>query len=301
MRLGCVVWLSMLGSAAALASPRVAVHPLLVMGGDARALEQSRNDFTIEASRQPIEMVSSLQVNEVLAQQPGGTCLAHEGCLEKLCSETGASYALLATLVLDGPNFVLSARIVAADGTFVKTVEALSVEKDLLAPRAPQVQVALKKLFVQLDLSTLPALAEHRNDARPSADPHAATVTPEVKTQPAATVAAGPGLSRGRVAGVVVAATAVVLAGAGLAVGLWAKSEGDALAPHVHNGLLERDQVSAAAGVDQKIRIASGLLIGAGVAAAASVALFAGSGEANSKLTVTPLADGAWVGLAGHF
>src|SRR5688500_3466042 len=107
----------------ALAAPRVAVHPLIVEDGDARAAEQSRIDFIAEAARQPIQMVSRAQVAEVLATQPGGMCRRdNEGCAEILCRDTGASYALVATLVLSGPNFVLNAKLVSLNGTFNKTI-----------------------------------------------------------------------------------------------------------------------------------------------------------------------------------
>src|SRR4051812_37909741 len=98
MRLGTAGCLFMLMALPVSAAPRVAVHPLSVLGGDVRALEQSRTDFLAEAARQPIEMISRSQVQAVLDRQPGGTCMEHPGCLELLCRETGATYALFATL-----------------------------------------------------------------------------------------------------------------------------------------------------------------------------------------------------------
>src|SRR5437879_2612213 len=93
------LWVAMFAAMQA-APPRVAVHPLVVVGGDAKAIEQSRTDFLIEAARQPIDMVSRGQVQAVLERQPGATCVEHEGCLERLCRETAAAYALLVSLVL---------------------------------------------------------------------------------------------------------------------------------------------------------------------------------------------------------
>src|SRR5689334_11562372 len=108
MHVGFAVGLVMLSAAPVFGTPRVAVHPLVVNGGDARAIDQSKADFILEAAQQPIQMVSRGQVAEVL--EAGGCTMTSEGCLEKLCRDTGATYALLTSLELNGPAFVLQAK-----------------------------------------------------------------------------------------------------------------------------------------------------------------------------------------------
>lgn len=311
MRLGFAVVAVLMG-VSAVAAPRVAVHPLVVTGGDARAVDQSRLDFIAEAARQPIQMVSRLEVIEVLAHQPGAACSpTTEVCLEILCRETGATYALLITLVLDGPNFVLGARVVAANGTFVKSVEAMSIEKDLFTARGPQVQAAFKKLFAQLDLGALPEIVPPKAIAVVVPPPPAPGLTRSEPTPAPVSTAAldvptadkrSPGTHWGRASGLVVGGVALVTAGVATGFALSANSNGAELKRilEANRGLLPRAELGRAKSVDQNTGIATGLYVGAGVAAATSLALILLSVE-GTPVAIAPVEGGAMVGWSGSF
>lgn len=291
------------------ASPRVAVHPLVVSGGDERAADESRTDFIGEAARQQIQMVSRGQVAEVLAAQPGGGCKPDgNSCLELLGRETGAPYALLATLMLDGPSFVLGAKVVAANGTVMESVENLTIEKNLFSPRAPQVQAAFKKLFGQLKLGGLPeqapetvAVPEPKKETQPNkVAPEVVVVTPEER---------GGAIPASRVGGLVVGGLAIVAAGVGTGFAVMAMSDGAALKPRLSpatNAIQcpatgPCEDLRIATGIDTKSTVATGMFVVAGVAAAASVTMLVLSAGSDSSVAITPVEGGAMLGLAGSF
>jgi hypothetical protein len=308
MGLRLAVCLAVFGAVPAMAAPRVAVHPLVATGGDARSVDQSRADFIGEAARQPIQMVSRTQVTEALASRGGACGPKVEACLEGLGRDTGATYALLATLLLDGPAFVLGAKVVAADGTVVKSIEALTIEKDLFSPRSPQVQAAFKKLFAQLELGKLP-------DTLPvkKAEPPVVSVAPAPTSDPVPPSTAtldipvveedhSDGTPGSRVAGFVIGGAALAAAGVGTGFALSAYSNGESLKPTLINGSLKDDSyLPTAQSIDRNTSIATGLFVGAGVAAAVSVALIVLSIESSPPVAITPIEGGAMVGLAGSF
>jgi hypothetical protein len=319
MRLGLAVCV-LLGAAPGFAAPRVAVHPLIVWGGDARAADQSRIDYLVEAGIQPIQMVPRAKVAEVLAAQPTGECPADkEGCLENLCRETGATYALVTTLMLDGENFVLKAKVIAVTGTFVKTIDSMSIKKDLFSPRAPQVIAAFKKLFTQLDLGSLPdqlpakvaAVPEKKVEPETKSEP---VVTPEPSLSPEPVTAAPVEVaevheSRGtpplRVAGMVTGAVALIAAGVATGYAFKAMADGDSLRPSLKmNGGFLKDAAEAARAksIDSNTTLSAGLFVGAGVAAVASVVMLVASmGDSDSSVSIAPVVGGAVVGLSGTF
>ncbi|MBS1152481.1 MAG: hypothetical protein H6Q89_4179 [Myxococcaceae bacterium] len=303
MRLGLVVCLAFVGALPASAAPRVAVHPLVVMGGDARGVEQSRTDFIGEAARQPIGMVSRGAVTETLARQPNGECAAEAaGCLALLCRETGAAYALWTTLMLDGPSFVLGARVVASNGAVVKAVEGLTIPKDLFSARAPQVQAAFRQLFSQLDLGSLPE-APTAVASAPKLEPVAVVVDAPVPTVEAPAVAAtAGGSSAARLLGFVVGGAAVATGAVATGFAVSAYSTGAALKGRVdsHGSVLPGDVLTASA-IDRNSSIATGLYVGAGVAAAASLALILLSGDSSASVSIAPVEGGAMAGVSCRF
>jgi hypothetical protein len=308
MRVQLLVGVALLAALPASAAPRIVLHPLVAFGGDPRAVDQSRIAYQVEAARQAIELVSGAQVDELLAREQGATCVDHEGCLERLAKETKTPYALIATIALDGPNFVLGAKVVALDGTFVKSIEALSVPKDLLAPRAPQVAAAFKQLFAQLALGALPAVY------KPAAVVEKAPVAEKIVPEPAPAAAVeepvltvrGSGAPPLRVGGFVLGGAAVVAAGIGLGVAISASADADELRAHGivegSGGVVKPGWGQRAADLDSKVTLATGLLVGAGGAAAISVTMLVLSIDfGDSTVAFAPVQGGAVVGLTGRF
>jgi hypothetical protein len=325
MRLGFAIVL-MVAAGPALAGPRVAVHPLIVDDPDTRVVEQSKIDFIAEAANQNIQMVSRAQVAEVLATQPNASCHGKiETCAPILCRDTGASYALVATLVLSGPNFVLSAKLVSANGTFDKTIDGLAIKKDLFSPRAPQVQAAFKQLFAQLDLGSLPEVAPPTKTATTDTPNQntgtgtAAATTATTGTTTATTTTTGStsnarveipevtqpkqgGTSPVRVAGFVVGGAGVVVAGVATAVTVSLQPNRKVVQDHTDgDGNIDRLYLKNARGLDGDIALATGLYVGAGVALAASALMILLSSDQAPPVAIAPVAGGAVVGVGGTF
>lgn len=306
------VLLMALGAAPAALGPRVAVHPLVVVGGDARALEQSRADFQVEAARQAVQMVPPSQVSDAIAKQPGGACVDHPGCLEKVCADTRAVYGLIASLGLDGPAFVVSARVVAADGTVVQALEGLTFEKDPFSPRAPQLQAVFKQLFAKLALGALaPTLTPKPAPVASKPDP-VAPAPVEVKAAPPVVVAAVPlrpepapeGMPALRIAGLIVGAVAVGTAGVGVGLGVVSVGKQDELRSLLRGGLLRNDpaDIQKAKDLDALNANVVGVFGAAGVVAATSaVMLLLSIGSSPSQVSFAPVPGGAVVGVAGAF
>lgn len=317
----CAIAVGVLGfalQASAAAAPHVVVHPLIVVADDSRVVDESRADFIGQAARQPIEMVSRVEVADAV-ERVGGSCQEREGCLEKLCAATGATYAVLALLDVKGPRFVLKARVVAADGTVARSVASLEIEKDLLSPRARQVQAAFKQLFIQLDLGSLP-LTLPKKVAPPVVKPPPPVVVaspPPVVVAPPPPVVAPPvalplavtepverstGTSPLRVAGFVVGGVGVVALGFGAGL---AGSAASTVIPTVQlNGktfLVTAADAPRAAAVNAQASAATGLLIGGGVAVAAAAIMVLLGADSGPALVVTPVQGGAIVGIHAEF
>jgi hypothetical protein len=285
---------------------------LIVVSEDPRVVDESRTDFIGQAARQPIEMVSRSEVADAL-QRLGGSCLDKGGCLEKLCAATGATYALFASLDLKGTKFVLKARVVAADGSEARVVSSLEIEKDLLSPRARQVQAAFKQLYTQLDLGSLPATLPQK-PAPPVvvAPPPAAVVAPP----PVAPAPVAPPLEpiiveeppRGtpplRVAGWVVGVAGVLTAAVGGGLAGWASLDARGIDTVQLSGktfVVRETDVRRAAEINDRGDVAKGLLIGGGVAIAAAATMMILSIDSGPRLVATPIPGGAFVGATGEF
>lgn len=252
-------------------------------------------DFLVEAGRQPIQMIASGQVAKVLAVLPGGGCLPQsEGCLELLCRETGSTYALLATLALDGPNFLLGGKVVASNGTVAKTVTELSIPKDLFSPRGPQVQAAFKKLFAQLDMGSLPETVPV---------PKVIEVKPEpLKVEIPVVEESGEGVSTGRVIGVVAGGVAVITAGIGAGFAYSVNSDRSALVGATDaNGSVQPAFLPNAQAFDRNLPIAAAMFGVAGAAAVTAVIALLASGGGESSVSIAPVEGGAIVGMSGSF
>ena len=292
----------LLAALPALAVPRVVVHPLAVVADDARAIDESRSDFLGQAARQAIEMVSRAEVSDAL-EHLGGTCLDHEGCLEKLCQSTGATYALLATLVLKGPNFVITAKVVDANGTLLKSIDMPPVPKDLLASRAPQVQAVFKTLFSLLELGGLPSVLPKKTAPVVVAQP------PEVVTVPTeapVVVPAEPSTSTPplRIAGLVVGGAGIVAAAVGLGLaGSAASAAGGINTVKLGDKVFLTNPADASrvGPINQQGTLATGILIGAGVAVAIGVVMAVLSTDSGPRVAIAPMPDGAIVGISGDF
>jgi hypothetical protein len=285
------------------AAPQVAVHPLEVEGDNAAANEDSRSEFLSEAARQAIEMVSRSEVEVSLAHYKG-TCLRHDGCLEKLAAETGSTYALFATLDLRGVKFKMTAQIVASDGTVVKKIDALSTEKDLLSARAPQVKALFRQLFGMLELGALPAVLPKKAEPVVVA-PVPAPVPVEPPAVVIAPVRAAPSSTNGlRIGGIVVGAAGVVATavGAGL-LGIGASQAG-ALPASGHgatNYFANNDDAHAAAAANSQATIGTAVLSAGGVAIAAGVVMVLLSADSAPSVVAVPINGGAVVTMGGHF
>lgn len=277
---------------------RIAVHPLEVIGGDARGVDQSRADFLVEVARQPIQLVPPTQVIDALEAVPGKSCVEQRGCLEQICKDTRSVYAVLAILSLEGPAFLANARVVAADGTVVRVVDRVTLEKDPFSPRGPQVQTVLRQLFLKLELGTLPAELPKKAEA-PAV---ARAAPPPVVVQPAQPSAGTPPL---RVAGLIVGGVAVATAGVGVAMGVVSLGNGRALGVDNDGNLPANDPsaVTRAKELDAFNNQVIGVFAAAGVVAITSalmIAVSAGSGDGPS-VSLAPINGGAVVGVKGTF
>ncbi len=296
-------WLTVLVSIpSAAAAPRVAIHPLVVRGDDSRAIEQSKADFLVEAGMQPIQQVSRAAVNGVVGSLNAGhgCTLEADGCLETLCRDVGAKYAMVAILDLDAADFVVQVKVVTGDGVVVRKLEE-KLPKDVMSARAPQVRLAFKRVFAQLNLKALPE-EPVKPEPVAAAKPAGPTVVAKADPVAAAPVEDSQGnyRTRLRVAQLSLGVLTLAAAGTATAFALMAKSEGASL--RVTEGVLARADLQKAHGVEDKARIATALFVGAGVGAAISLAviLLAASDDTH-HVSIAPVQGGAMVGVGGAF
>lgn len=258
--------------AAGSSAPRVAVHPLTVSGADARVADEARSDFLIAAAAEPIDMVSRGHVAEVLQSQPGASCVGSAACVRQLSAETKARFVLMATLALDGPQWLLTATVFATNGEVVRSIESLAIDKDQLSARAPQLQAAFKRLFTALDLATLSASEPKPSPvaAEPQAEP---ARPPPAVTEP--TIVARSSAPSTRIAGFAAGGAAIAAGVAGLALAGSAYSDSGKLRQRFGAASVLPDANAAlmVGDVDRRATIAAGLLIGAGLVAATSIIL----------------------------
>lgn len=257
--------------------PRVAVHPLVVVGPDENLNQRTVDKWLYVAADQPISMVSSFEVRDALAAVPGGQCQAQPECLVKLCEKTQASFALLGILAIDGKQWLFSGMIAKADGTVVRKVDLLQGRWSGAASPAA-VDAMMKQLFVALSLNELSS-APAGTEPTPVATDVPMKEPPPIELKPAAAPAPAPVYVEAptrwnRSAATVTGVVAVAAAAAGGTLLVVNGAEASNLAASMRNGLVPPERVSQAAGIDERNTAAIGFFVGAGVAAA-TAAIFA--------------------------
>lgn len=269
--------------------PLVAVHPLEVTGVTGSAVEEVSDDFFIELSRQPIDLVSKYEVEQALASKrcTGGFV----PCLGKLAAATGAKLALWTSLHIDAESYRVQAKVVDPNGEPVREGVDLTFPKDLTQPRSPQVRAAFKAVFTELSMNA-PKPVPPPVVTKPATEPPPVVAKP-IEPTPAKGSALRP---LGVVAGGLALATGATAVGFGVWNAVTAAGVRDrAMLGHIQPGE-DEDRVRA---INRNTAIAAGLGVGAGVLAALSAVLLLNSGG-DEAVAISAGPGGAHVVFSGR-
>lgn len=300
---------------------RFALHPVNAPSIEDSALVRALDN---EASGQlaSTRRYTLVDADEVRAQlaPDGGRCPTRIDerlrCLERLALTTRAVYALEVEVKRLGKTFELSATIAAANRTTLRQPGAVTVTVSDKAKTQALLRDGLIELLVgRLKIQELPADPKEevaRATEPPAPPPTAPTpsmVSPAV-APPAvnSTVSASSGSGASlRPFSYVAGGLAVALAATAVGVGLSARADAAALMA-AHEGqmppyALKTDEVPLARAYATKNGVTLGASIGAGVCAAAAVALFLVSARPADQLAVLPTVGSQSAGLtvAGRF
>jgi hypothetical protein len=152
------------------ADAALAVHPIVVVGGDAADQEHYQALLAREVLREETELVDSERVAATLEAEIGRSCLGRgDACLGELAAKTGAARALLVTASPYAPKLILTARVVRKDGSLVRAIESRAFDKPPGPPRPEAVREALAALLAELELQVPDPspLVEHRGPRPP--------------------------------------------------------------------------------------------------------------------------------------
>jgi len=134
--------------------PKLAIHPLQVKAERHEA--DLRIRFSQEVLQHRINSVGTRQIPTWLGKQPKASCLGKTECLKQMAEAMGATYVLYASLEVGEQDYVLSAKVIRADGEVVRSVEGLSHPRDLEQHWGDDAQRVFKVLLSQLKLGVLP-------------------------------------------------------------------------------------------------------------------------------------------------
>lgn len=270
--------------------PRVALVPVFVSGESA---EHSYLREALDEETAGLPLVGSAEVDAALKEAANPACHDQPSCIAGLSRRSGATHVLVVAIVAFRPETInLSGRLYDASGSLLGS-SALSYPKDSTEARRETARLQFRALLDQLPLDKVRPMVPAANAG----------------TQPPASQPAPNVLRIG---------TYVLIGGAGVAgvgaavVGIAARSDRERLAAMVdHQGVLkagasqeetQRLQEEARQLQDSlraRERLAAGLLIAAGVAAAASVPLFLVSEpRAEVRVGAVPVVTPAGAALA---
>ncbi|MHB8873806.1 MAG: hypothetical protein ACYC8T_09000 [Myxococcaceae bacterium] len=293
-------WLLFASAAPALAAAdSVALHPLIIVGGESAEAEL-HSAFTTEAAKLSIELVDSELVRSFLKAQRNASCVGDDGCLAELAKKCAASRALLITVSPYSTKIVVSGRLVSARGGVLRSLSSREYAKAKGKSLTDSVQLAFREFLAELEVTAV--------ELNPLGSSGGAVVVPpagdETPTPPATPPAPGTPLLR------MVSYGALGLGGAALlgsgAVALTAQGDRSELESRLDAGKNLASGTGADAelqrGLRMKSGLATGLLVGGGVALAAGAAVYFLAPE-GTPVSVSAGADpsGASVSLAGRF
>lgn len=257
--------------------PKIAVHPLKVGSGSPGEQKELKIFYKVMVSAlEEIETPLEPEVVQALEKNGYASCDRDDECLRRVAVATGSVYAVYTAVGLDGlgDNVVAAARIVRSDAQPIG--KGVTLTRPLIAGRrfSEVAKEVLTALVAELKLPELPAsLPAVRS---PAADAPVVMVTPPVASAsevPVTVVDKPGGKIAWRWAGYGTAGAAVVMGVVGGVV--LAGANGTMRGVQVNDGAFanagELQRALAASG-QQKVGV--GLVVGAGVLAAASAAAF---------------------------
>jgi hypothetical protein len=273
--------------------PRVAVHPLVILEGEAEEAARLQAAFGKDLESRNIDLVKPECVTGFLRPLAKNGCAADEACLARLARTCSAARAVYVAAVSYEGKVVFSGKVVRATGLTERTVSGVEVRRRPGPAGEDAVRRALHDFLsddLKLDSLDLGALVE---------PPPGATTTSSAAT---------PGPNGLRIAGWSVGGAAVAVGIAGGAV--WLAS----LAPHNElNGLLDangRIVGDHARGLELQRTLNSqsawttGLWISAGALAASSIVMLVLSKDAPAttpQVSVTADPRNVGITLSGRF
>lgn len=130
-----------LGAAHALAAPTVALHPLLVIGGEGDETNPYASLLDAALTKHGVHPVHPDKVHRFLAQPSTSRC-QDDACLGNLARAASADRALLVSISPYTPRLIVSARLVTASGMEVASVAG----RDYLKGGHPLAQVIREAL-----------------------------------------------------------------------------------------------------------------------------------------------------------
>lgn len=275
----------------------VALHPLVVVGGEPIE-EDLQGVFAAEVAKLDLDLVGSEEIRKHLQESAQSSCIGNDACLAGLAQKTHASRALLVTISPYSPSLILTGKVVTANGAVLRSLGGTQFSKTAGTTLLDSAQLAFREFLEALEVDALeiPPLA---------APTPAATTPPQAPARPEVELARGSEDQTLKMAAYscwgIGAATA---AGAGV-IAWTLQSDRAQLSDQLdaHGNLLNRDP--AAIALDRSLRgrsaTATGLLITAGVALATGTALHL-LAPSPTGVSVSPSAGGgASVELSGRF
>ena len=137
---------------AAWAQPLISVHPLVTE--KTKRGERWHTFFMQELAKQNIILTPEPVVQSFLEER-GGSCNNNDPCLYDLGQSTKAHYVLLANLYRSESTYVVSARLVRADGIMLKNIGPLSQPRVSNVIEDKNADAIFSKLFAELRLEDL--------------------------------------------------------------------------------------------------------------------------------------------------
>lgn len=269
-------------------APRVVVQPLaasIPLPGAANVA------LLTTLAGMAIELPSTFEVEDALAALPAKTCAEDTACLAGLARATKSDWAMAVAFAQRDGKGVVSAKVVAADGTLARAVETLELEA------IPATEEAWAEAF-----RTVTARLALESLGKSAPVVVATPPRPEVKKPEPVVVVERPvaAPSARTPVAVIAGLIAVGAGGAAAALGLTNLQEANALDGAMRAGLLPGAAVDRAVALDERTAVATGLGIGAGVAAAVAIGALL---MKDAPVQMAPVAGpgGAGLTLSGRF
>jgi hypothetical protein len=277
--LGCL--LSTAAGAVPTNRPKIALHPLKVGNGSPGEQRDLRLFFKVTVSAlEEIEVPLETEVLQALEKNGYASCDRDDECLRRVAVATGSVYAVYAAVGLDGlgDNVVAAARIMRSDA--VPMGKGVTLTKPVAAGRkfSEVAREALTQLVAELKLAdlpaALPAVRAPMADA-PVVAPAAAPVGAAGPPPPPPPLVTGERpMNKWRWASYGAGGVAVVMAVAGATVLGVANGELEQVKAPASGIFASDEAYKKALAVQSRQRTGVGLMVGAGVVAAAAAGCF---------------------------